>query len=166
MGNMPSPNPGDHSGQQVFNITGVYKTRHRAAATKSGISCQPLEIIKKMLAVPVIIIGVLFGIKIMIVGMIINSLISYFLNSYWSGKFINYHISEQLRDIMPSFILASFIAVSVFALGCLLHLSYPVRLIVQVSTGALLFFGICELTKMGDYIYMKQIVLEKIFKRN
>jgi len=125
-----------------------------------------LEIIKKMLAVPVIIIGVLFGIKIMITGMIINSLISYFLNSYWSGKFINYHFREQLKDIMPSFILASFIAVSVFALGCLLNLSYPVRLIVQVSTGALLFFGICELTKMGDYIYMKQIVLEKIFKRN
>jgi teichuronic acid exporter len=40
-----------------------------------------LEIIKQVLAVPVIVIGVLFGIKAMIIGMIVNSLIAYYMNT-------------------------------------------------------------------------------------
>jgi len=49
-----------------------------------------LEIIKKILAVPSIVIGVIWGIKVMIVGMMVNTLIAYYFNSYWSGHFIGY----------------------------------------------------------------------------
>ncbi len=66
-----------------------------------------LEIIKKALAIPVIIIGILFGIRIMIIGMIFNSFVAYYLNSYWSGKFIDYSMKQQVKDIMPSFLLAA-----------------------------------------------------------
>ncbi len=62
-----------------------------------------LEIIKKLLAIPLSVIGVLIGIK-MIPGMILNSIIDYFLNSIWSGKFIDYRLNEQLSDILPSFL--------------------------------------------------------------
>lgn len=64
-----------------------------------------LEIIKKSLAIPVIIIGVIWGIKIMILGMIVNTFIAYYLNSYWSGSFIGYSFLEQIKDIFPSFFL-------------------------------------------------------------
>ena len=65
-----------------------------------------LEIIKKALAIPIIVIGVIWGIKIMILGMIVNTLIAYYLNSYWSGRFIGYSFLEQIKDILPSFLLA------------------------------------------------------------
>lgn len=45
-----------------------------------------LEIIKKILAIPIILIGIFIGIKAMIIGMIFNSFIAFFLNSYYSGK--------------------------------------------------------------------------------
>ena len=45
-----------------------------------------LEIIKKILAIPIIIIGIYWGVEVLIIGMIINSQIAYFLNSYWSGR--------------------------------------------------------------------------------
>jgi len=66
-----------------------------------------LEIIKKILAVPVVIIGVMFGIKAMIMGMMVLTQIAYFLNSYWSGRFIEYSMKNQVKDILPSFILAA-----------------------------------------------------------
>ena len=125
-----------------------------------------LEIIKKLLAVPVIIIGVFFGIKIMISGIIINSFIAYYLNSYWSGSLINYSMKAQIRDILPSFMLAAVMSVLVFTLGYFLHFSYFIKLILQVTSGAAFIILFCEAFKMPDYIYIKNIVMEKILKKD
>jgi len=124
-----------------------------------------LEIIKKILAVPTIIIGIILGIKIMIIGMIANSLIAYYLNSYWSGKFIGYSMSEQVKDIMPSFLLSAFTGLIVFITGIVLHAVPLVMLIAQITFGAAMFLGICELLKIQDYLYLKDIVAEKIIYR-
>lgn len=123
-----------------------------------------LEIIKKILAVPVIIIGVLFGIKAMIMGMIVNSQIAYFLNSYWSGRFIGYAMLEQIRDIMPSFILAITSAAVVFMIGWLLPFGYLPILTIQVITGAVLVFVIAEITKLEAYLFMKEILQTKFIE--
>jgi teichuronic acid exporter len=124
-----------------------------------------LEIIKKTLAIPAIIFGLLFGIKILIAGMIVNTFIAYYINSYWSGKFINYSIQQQIKDIMPSFLLAAGMSFLVFLTGCVLDLSYLVKLILEIILGVLFFIGFCELIKMPDYLYLKQIVVEKVITR-
>jgi teichuronic acid exporter len=73
-----------------------------------------LEIFKKILAVPVIIIGISLGIKAMIVAMLGLSVIAFFLNSYYSGRQIGYSSLQQTKDIFPSFMLALFIAAVVY----------------------------------------------------
>jgi hypothetical protein len=50
-------------------------------------------------------------------------------------------------------------------MGYILDVSYPVKLILQVIAGAVIVFAFCEITKMTDYLYMKQIVIEKVFRR-
>ena len=120
-----------------------------------------LEIIKKALAVPIIIIGVVWGIQAMILGMMVITLIAYYLNSYWSGRFIGYPFLAQLRDILPSFLLAFIMSAIVFAEGLLIHLSPLPLLIIQLITGALLTFGLCEGFHFKDYIYIKEIVKDK-----
>ena len=121
-----------------------------------------LEIIKKILAIPVILIGIYFGITAMILGIIVNSQIAYFLNSYWSGKFVNYPTKEQILDILPSFLLALCMAVAVFLLGIILPLDYGWKLAIQVLFGALFVFVVVELFKFNDYLYIKSIVLDQI----
>jgi len=120
-----------------------------------------LEIIKKILAIPTIIIGVLFGIKTMIMGMLVLSLIAYYLNSYWSGRFIDYSTWEQVKDILPSFLLASVVALCVFVAGYLLNISNLLKLIIQLVIGGVLTIGIAEVFFMRDYLYIKEIILEK-----
>jgi len=121
-----------------------------------------LEVIKKIIAIPTIVIGIFFGIKMMIVGMMVNTLIAYYLNSYWSGVKIGYSFMQQVKDILPSFFLALIMGVSVYLLGELLQFSYPVNLIIQIIFGALFVFVFCEITKFKDYIFVKELVLEKI----
>lgn len=120
-----------------------------------------LEIIKKIIAIPTIVIGVIWGIKMMIAGMMVNTLIAYYLNSYWSGRHINYSFSQQVKDILPSFFLALAMGVSVFILGLFLPFIYPINLIIQIVFGALFIFIVSELIHFRDYIFVKQLVLEK-----
>lgn len=120
-----------------------------------------LEIIKKILAVPTIIVGIFFGLKIMIAGMFINSLIAYYLNSYYSGRMINYPIKEQVADILPSIILAILMGITVYGIGLVLNVSPLLILIIQLITGASFTFIISELLRLKDYLYIKQIVIEK-----
>ena len=124
-----------------------------------------LEIIKKILAVPTIIVGILFGIKVMIIGMFVNTLIAYYLNSYWSGKFIGYSTVQQIKDILPSFLLSVFMGSMVSILGSILNISNQVKLVIQIIFGAALTIIIAELLKMNGYLYIKKIVLKKILKR-
>ena len=125
-----------------------------------------LEIIKKALAVPVIIIGVICGIKAMILGMLLLTLIAYYLNSYWSGRLIGYSFLEQIKDILPSFLLAVVMSSIVFAEGLLIQLPPLPLLIIQLITGALLTFGLCEVFHLKDYSYIKSIVNENFLKGN
>lgn len=120
-----------------------------------------LEIVKKIMAVPVIIIGIFWGIKIMIAGMILNSFIAYYINSYWSGKFIDYPITEQLADILPSFLLALINGIIVFALSVILPFGHFPTLFIQLIAGGVLTFLLCELLKPDAYLVIKEIVVSK-----
>lgn len=121
-----------------------------------------LEIIKKILAVPTIIIGVFFGIKVMIVGMMVNTLIAYFLNSYWSGRFINYPIKEQISDILPSLFLSIFTGVIVYVSGWWLPFSNLIILLCQITIGAFITLFTCEIMKIDSYKYLKNIIFTQL----
>jgi hypothetical protein len=49
----------------------------------------------------------------------------------------------------------------VFAEGLLISLPPLPLLIIQLITGALLTFGLCEVFNFKDYLYIKNIVKEK-----
>lgn len=120
-----------------------------------------LEIIKKTLAIPIIIIGIFFGIKAMIFGMIIINLIAFYFNSYWSRIFIDYSTSQQIRDILPSFLLALIIGSGVFTLNYVNFLPSIVLLLLQILVGGLLSIFLGEILRFHDYIFLKKLIFEK-----
>ncbi len=121
-----------------------------------------LEIIKKLMAVPVIVIGVHYGIMVMILGMCVNSLIAYYLNSFWSGRLIQYPMREQLKDILPSFVAALAVGIMVFITGFYTGFGYKTTLALQLLVGAFVVITIGELFRLAPYLYIKDIILTKI----
>jgi teichuronic acid exporter len=124
-----------------------------------------LEVIKKAMAIPIIVVGVFLGIKIMIAGMIVISLISYYLNSFYSGRLIGYSINEQIKDLLPSFFLSVVVNGIVFIAGMLINAAPVVILIIQILTGAFLTIGICEIIRFKDYLFLREILVEKFVCR-
>lgn len=121
-----------------------------------------LEIIKKVLSVPIIIIGILYGIKIMILGMLINTIVAYFINSFWSGKHIGYSSFEQIKDIFPSFLLAFTVAAIVYIFGNIIDLPNIWILVTQITVGAVSTILLAEIFKLSSYLYLKEIIINKL----
>lgn len=117
-----------------------------------------LEIVKKALAFPNIVIGIFYGIKAMIAGMMVNTVIAYSLNSYWSG----YSFKQQVKDILPAFFLALVMAAIVYGLGQFLPLKPLPLFIIQIVTGVAFTKIFSELTRFQDYFF-KIISYGKIF---
>jgi O-antigen/teichoic acid export membrane protein len=124
-----------------------------------------LEIIKKILVVPTIIIGIFLGIKVMIAGMIVNSIFAYFLNSSWSGVMINYPAKEQIADVMPSFLIALTMGIVVFLVGHSLTLKPAMILCIQVILGALFTAAAAKIFRLDAFMEMGRIVLERYTNR-
>lgn len=127
--------------------------------------CLKLEIIKKIVVIPTIVIGVIFGMKVLLLGAMVNTLIAYSLNSYWPGKFIKYPMKEQVLDILPVFLIALINSIIVFFVGLFIPWGYEVKLIVQLFVGAVLVFFMFEITKNETYLFLKDIVISKIAEK-
>ncbi|MGO4292720.1 lipopolysaccharide biosynthesis protein [Chitinophaga sp. RAB17] len=65
-----------------------------------------LEIIKKIIIALGILCSLPFGIYGLLYVQIVISVISFYINTFYSGRMIDYSIKEQVRDIIPTFVLA------------------------------------------------------------
>lgn len=122
-----------------------------------------IEIIKKVIAIVPICLGIFVNIYWMLIGSIITGIIAFFLNSYFSGKKLGYSSWMQLKDILPSYVIAFFVALSVFFLKYL-PLSYWIILPIQIVVGVIVFFVICHVFKVEEYYEVKTIALTYISK--
>lgn len=120
-----------------------------------------LEIFKKCIAVIPLMLGIFVDIYWMLWGSVIGGLFAYYLNAYYSGPFLNYSIKEQVKDIIPSFVMALTMGIIVFSIS-LLNISPFVQLPLQILVGATLTIVMCEFLKREEYLEIKKIVLRKI----
>ena len=60
-----------------------------------------LEIIKKIVGVCIMCITIPLGITAMCIGMVASSLISLFINTFYTGKLIDIGYLKQMRDLLP-----------------------------------------------------------------
>ena len=123
-----------------------------------------LEVIKKILAVPVILAGIFMGIREMLVGMIILSFVTYFINSYYSGRLINYPVREQIADILPSFVLALLVSFCILIISLLINLNPILLLTVQLVVLTILMIFLSRLFRLKAYLDIREILVDKIPK--
>lgn len=124
-----------------------------------------LEILKKVIAIGPICLGIFIDIYWMLAGTIFFGIIAFFLNSYYTGKSLGYTSWKQLKDIAPSYGISFLIAISVYFLK-FLPISNWIILPIQIIVGAVVFFLVCETTKLEEYIEVKGIALQFISKIN
>ena len=122
-----------------------------------------LEIIKKIVAVGPLLLGIFVGIYWMLIGSMLTGFFAYYLNARYSGLFLKYSITEQIKDILPSFGVAQTMALVIYVISYI-NISAMWVLLIQITAGALIVFALCELFKLEEYMEIKGIVLSMLSK--
>lgn len=121
-----------------------------------------LEIIKKVLIVISIAITWRWGISAMIIGMIVTSLIAYYLNSYYTGILIGYSIIAQLRDMIPYLITSILMGIAVYGIGFLPFPGNWSLLTAQIILGAAICISICRAFRLPAFMELWQMIFSRI----
>lgn len=124
-----------------------------------------LEVLTKLIALPAVAVGLLYGIKAMIICMIFTWVLDYLITASRSGKLIDYPLGEQIRDILPSFLFAACMGVFLFGIGQVITLPALLTLLIQgiLALGFILFFS--NLFKIKPFLEIREIVLSKFSKK-
>ncbi len=110
-----------------------------------------LEIIKKGIIIIAIAVCLPFGILALIIGQVIVTFIAYFINTYYSERFIGYGTKKQIIDIMPYLFISILMGLTVWVIGEIINLQYFPKLIIQISSGVILYYLISRLIDFEVY---------------
>jgi O-antigen/teichoic acid export membrane protein len=123
-----------------------------------------LEIIKKVLLVMVISITLQFGIIGLIWGQLISSILAFFINTHYTGKFLNYTAWQQTKDILPTIFLSFLIGLLLWGLDNMLrdyHFSDIIRLLIGGTVGISAYVGVARLFKMGSLQEFIKLIVKR-----
>ncbi len=112
-----------------------------------------LEIIKKILGIGILIITIPFGVYAMMIGCVINSILCTFINAYPNKHLLEYDYLQQIKDILPSLILA--IAMSII-ISCIsiFDLSNFVIMLLQIVLGICVYILGAWIFKFECFLYI------------
>jgi len=122
-----------------------------------------LEIVKKIIGVVVLIVTLPMGLIPMAIGQVVTSLIFTFINSYPNRKLLNYKYLEQIKDILPSFLISVVMGIAVYSI-IFLGLNNIITLLLQVLVGILIYIGLAYIFKLECFNYLLNMLKSMLKK--
>ena len=113
-----------------------------------------LEIVKKTYGIAALVIAVLFFDSPVAIAMtgVITGLISCFVNAAPNKKIVGYSYGEQIKDILPAFLLSVIMLVAVLAIGWLVPVSPILLLLIQIPSGIIIYFGLSAIFRIKAFM--------------
>ena len=121
-----------------------------------------LTIMKNVLLAIGILIGIQFGIYGLLYAQVALSLISFLMNAHYTNKYINYTAIEQLRDLVPIFLLVLITGFSIYFIDSYLSSQIDIfRIIIGLGTGIGLYVILSHLFKFSSFTDLRKLVFKK-----
>ncbi len=117
---------------------------------KTDLSKLPFIVIALIITVPI-------GVEAIVIGSLIISLISFFINAYMPGKLFGYGAFKQLRDMIPVFFATGFMALFVY-FGTYWINSYILKIMAGSILGIFTYLLLCHVLKIQELREIYNIV--------
>lgn len=147
---------------RIFCITYMFYPIHTAnlnaikAMGRSDMFLE-LEIAKKIVGIFLLILTMNFGVMAMAYSLLVGSVFNQIINSWPNRKLLLYGYTEQIKDILPSILLAVGMGICVYFVG-FIHLPTIVVLILQICLGAVIFIGLSALLRFEEFTYIINLI--------
>lgn len=112
-----------------------------------------LEIIKKVMGFALLLFTMRISVMAMAYSLIVSGILSQIINSWPNWKLLNYNYFEQLRDILPSIIIAVGMGICVYFIS-FIPMPTIVTLLIQIVIGAVIYIGVSAALKLEEFEYL------------
>lgn len=124
-----------------------------------------LEIIKKGIVLIAVFIGIQFGIYGLLWSSVLTSVFALFVNTYHSKDLINYKTLDQLKDLMPTYIISLIMFFLIHYILILFdHYSSIIQIILAFILGLSYYISVNLLFKNSSFIFITKLIKEKYKK--
>lgn len=124
-----------------------------------------LEIIKKIIAVVILVVSLPFGLAGLCIGRSCYGVVATLLNMTYTRRFIDLSMWGQAKLILPSLLLSLLMAAGSFGIT-LLNFNYGLQLAFGIILGIVLYIGLAKIFKMNVMFFLLGIVKNKLQKNN
>lgn len=125
-----------------------------------------LEVIKKILTIVVVVLCFNFGIIGLLWSSVVVSIISLLINTYYSGKFLNYFTFSQIMDLVPTLITVGIVSIATYILQSSFIIIAQLKILLSFGVGMIIFILLSEVIKLTPYIHLKEIIFTQLKFKN
>lgn len=119
-----------------------------------------LQIIKIAFGLFVLLVTMKFGTHVIAVGSLATTAFSLIANTTPNKKLLNYGYMEQIKDILPSIILALLMGIIIYPL-CFLPILDVYILLIQILVGGTIYVLFSKLFRIEAYQYLLDMIKSK-----
>lgn len=123
-----------------------------------------LEVLKKLVGLTLLFITMNISVMAMAYSLLVSSLLSQIINTWPNKKLLNYGYLEQLKDILPSIILAVVMG-AIISLFSLIKLNMAIQLCLQIIFGMIIYWFGSRIFKLESYEYIVGLIKGIIKKK-
>ena len=118
-----------------------------------------VDLSKFPIAVVALIITIPLGVKAIVIGHVVTSCVSFFINAYMPGKLFGYGAFKQLRDMMPIFIATGIMTLMVVLINYFIDMLL-LKLIIGVGVGIVTYLLVCVALKLDELNEVRELLIK------
>jgi O-antigen/teichoic acid export membrane protein len=135
------------------------------ATGKSGKTLR-IEIIKKTINIIVLLATMHFGVRGIAIGSLIISLLSTWINAFYSKQFFDYSFGRQMIDIAPFLLISVIMAAVVRTCDIVLGANNWTTLGADVLIGFVVYFTLCKIFKISELTCLWEFIKTVITRQS
>ncbi len=122
-----------------------------------------LEVFKKVLILIVLFITIPMGIIELLIGQVVISILAFFINAHYTGKFIKYSAFQQVIDIAPIILISGISGALIYFIDnfWVNNLIDILRILIGAISGGLFYLVITYFLKIESLFELYNIILKK-----
>lgn len=112
-----------------------------------------------------LIVGLEFGMEGILWSIVLTSFVFFIVYAVCSGKIIRYGLKEQIKDVLPAFLLSLIVGILTFAFNKLIsHFNIYVLLVFTLIFYVSVYFVAAQITKMESFYIYHKIIKDTLTK--
>src|SRR5690625_1340110 len=125
-----------------------------------------LEIIKKVITTTALVVTIILnlGVASFIITSVVTSHLALLINTFYSGREIDYGTMEQIKDLLPSYLLSFFMGSIVWYGGSIIDVHPVITLIIQISLGISIYIIGSKIFRIKEFNEINKMIKQFLFK--